>query len=105
MLLVEECFQPYNTAMGVQSHSPLKRSLDQAVTWVVQAGLTIPWVRETLLIVRQERIASSNGLADAAVPESDSGVSFSLEHLQGVFIMFGAGCGLSLVVFASEFLL
>ncbi|XP_063847660.1 uncharacterized protein LOC135092848 [Scylla paramamosain] len=105
MRMMKECFQPYNTAMGVQSHSPLKRSLDQAVTWVVQAGLTIPWVRETLLIVRQERIASSNGLADAAVPESDSGVSFSLEHLQGVFIMFGAGCGLSLVVFASEFLL
>lgn len=41
-----------------------------------------------------------------AEPEAESDgekrVSFSLEHLEGVFIMYGVGCGLSLIVFASE---
>ena len=49
--------------------------------------------------------AASNDSMDGAVPESESGVSFSMEHLQGVFIMLGVGCGLSLIVFASELLL
>ena len=49
--------------------------------------------------------AASNDSMDVPVPESGSGVSFSLEHLQGVFIMFIVGCCLSLLVFASELLL
>ncbi|XP_063847767.1 probable glutamate receptor [Scylla paramamosain] len=100
--LMKECFQPYNTALGVQSHSPLKRNLDQAVNWVREAGLPYQWRRETLMIIRQERMTAPSDSADASEPEGEKRVSFSLEHLQGVFIMFGVGCGLSLLVFTSE---
>ncbi|KAK8397144.1 hypothetical protein O3P69_004679 [Scylla paramamosain] len=109
MRLLKECFQADNTAVGVQSHSPLKRNLDQAVNWVREAGLPYQWRRETLMILRQERRANaSNDAMDAPEPEpepeseGENRVSFSLEHLQGVFIMYGVGCGLSLIVFVSE---
>ncbi|KAK8397140.1 hypothetical protein O3P69_004675 [Scylla paramamosain] len=100
--LMKECFQPYSTALGVQSNSPLKRSLNRAVTWIAESGMPYQWVRETLMIVRKDRRATSNDTIDIIATESGSRVSFTLEHLQGVFIMFGVGCGLSFLVFLTE---
>ncbi|MPC56449.1 hypothetical protein E2C01_050410 [Portunus trituberculatus] len=98
----KECFQPYSTALGVQSNSPLKRNLDRAVTWIAESGMPYQWVRETLMIVRKDRKATSDVTVNIISSESGSRISFSMEHLQGVFIMFGVGCGLSFLVFLTE---
>ncbi|XP_045130768.1 uncharacterized protein LOC123515921 isoform X2 [Portunus trituberculatus] len=98
----QECFQPYSTALGVQSNSPLKRNLDRAVTWIAESGMPYQWVRETLMIVRKDRKATSDVTVNIISSESGSRISFSMEHLQGVFIMFGVGCGLSFLVFLTE---
>ncbi|XP_045130760.1 uncharacterized protein LOC123515921 isoform X1 [Portunus trituberculatus] len=100
--LMKECFQPYSTALGVQSNSPLKRNLDRAVTWIAESGMPYQWVRETLMIVRKDRKATSDVTVNIISSESGSRISFSMEHLQGVFIMFGVGCGLSFLVFLTE---
>ncbi|MPC29045.1 hypothetical protein E2C01_022262 [Portunus trituberculatus] len=49
-----------------------------------------------------EKRTSPSDSTDARDSEGEKRVSFSLEHLEGVFIMYGVGCGLSLLAFACE---
>ncbi|KAG0713039.1 Glutamate receptor [Chionoecetes opilio] len=79
--IMKECFLPFNTALGVQSHSPLKRNID-----------------------RTERKAASKPSVEGPEAEARGGVSFSLDHLQGVFFVYGIGCSLALLVFIGELL-
>lgn len=39
---------PFSVALGLQSHSPLKRNMDWAVTWVVESGLVDYWFLQSL---------------------------------------------------------
>ncbi|XP_063874182.1 ionotropic receptor 21a-like [Scylla paramamosain] len=108
--VIKECFQPFNMAMGLQSHSPLKRNLDQAVRMIVEAGLVHHWLDETLLLAKQDRqkaaewsaSTSTEGSANTTDRKIEQSVPLSLEHLQGVFIVLVIGCSVSLFVFFVE---
>lgn len=56
----QECFQPFNVAMGLQSHSPLKKNFDRVVSWIVEAGLMKYWFEETLVIAKKVSMISGN---------------------------------------------
>ncbi|KAG7160658.1 putative variant ionotropic glutamate receptor-like 18 [Homarus americanus] len=50
---LRECFLPFNVALGLQSHSPLKKNFDRVVSWISQSGLMSYWHKQTLVLSKR----------------------------------------------------
>ncbi|XP_069950352.1 ionotropic receptor 93a-like [Cherax quadricarinatus] len=48
--IMTECFLPFNVAIALQSHSPLKKSFDRVVGLISQAGLVNFWFKQALVL-------------------------------------------------------
>ncbi|XP_071530505.1 glutamate receptor ionotropic, delta-1-like [Panulirus ornatus] len=113
MRIMKECFSPYNIAMALQRHSPLKRKFDRVISWMLESGLVRRWFLESLRLSRkaqEKKTTDRDKPADGEVGEEDdqvvveSGViPLSIDHMQGVFFILTIGHLLSLLVFLIEF--
>ncbi|KAG0715188.1 Ionotropic receptor 93a [Chionoecetes opilio] len=86
----ERGFLPFNTALGVQSHSPLKRNIDRTVRWVVEPDSSTTGCKKKLIIAKRGRQRPSPRWK-ALKQRPGAALSFSLDHLQGVFFVYGTG--------------
>ncbi|XP_042204109.1 ionotropic receptor 21a-like [Homarus americanus] len=113
MRIMKECFAPYNIAMALQRHSPLKTKFDRVISWMIESGLVRHWFLESLRLSRKTREKKTSTKADSfrngkertndGLSESGSDViPLSIDHMQGVFFILIIGQLLSLVVFFIE---
>ncbi|XP_063874181.1 ionotropic receptor 93a-like [Scylla paramamosain] len=110
--IIPECFQPFNVAIGLQSHSPLKRYFDTAVLWLTEGGFLHHWFDETLLQARIYRMSEKEteeedkNIKGNAKEKEFSGIqkniALTVEHIQGTFMILGIGCGISYLAFIIE---
>ncbi|XP_042228916.1 ionotropic receptor 93a-like isoform X1 [Homarus americanus] len=104
--VMQECFLPFNVAVGLQSHSPLKTNFDKVVSWIYQSGLPNYWHKQTLILSKKYKREEEEV---KATPESEvaggGGVSLTLEHVQGVFFILGLGYVAAQLVFMLEMFL
>ncbi|KAG7164960.1 Glutamate receptor ionotropic, delta-2-like 14 [Homarus americanus] len=103
---LRECFLPFNVAVGLQSHSPLKKNFDRVVSWIYESGLMKYWTKQSLVLFKKYKREEEEVIA---TPESEvaggGGVSLTLEHVQGVFFILGLGYVAAQLVFMLEMFL
>ncbi|XP_045598944.2 probable glutamate receptor [Procambarus clarkii] len=102
--ILKNCFAPYNIAMGLQAHSPLKPKLDVVIGWVQQAGLVRRFFLDSMRLAAASKKYRE---VEGGPPGRDEGAvtPITLDHLQGAFLVALAGHVLSTVVFIVEKLL
>ncbi|XP_069195417.1 ionotropic receptor 93a-like [Procambarus clarkii] len=99
--IMKECFMPFNVAIGLQSHSPLKTNFDRVVSWISQSGLVNYWFKQALLFSKQSRV--EEGKTGSGEEGSGLGVvSLTLQHLQAVFTILALGWAAGLLIFSGE---
>ncbi|XP_045612798.2 ionotropic receptor 21a [Procambarus clarkii] len=59
MRIMKECFTPFNVAMALQRHSPLKRRFDQIIGWMVSGGLVNQFFQNDLTLSLQHSVSMS----------------------------------------------
>ncbi|XP_063874183.1 ionotropic receptor 93a-like [Scylla paramamosain] len=105
--IIQECFQPYSVAMGVQSHSPLKRNFNIVINWIFEAGLVSRWFEETLTLVKKYKREDSGSPSETEKSEvedsSEETISLTMEHLQGLFVILCIGFATAAMFFIVEF--
>ncbi|XP_042213524.1 probable glutamate receptor [Homarus americanus] len=108
MRVMKECFSPYNIALGLQRHSPIKRKFDQVIGWMLNAGLTRHFFLTSLRLSVQISMLKREGDDESAVAEDtdvverEVGIPLSLDHLQGIFFVIVIGWVASLLLFLLE---
>ncbi|KAK3892459.1 hypothetical protein Pcinc_003692 [Petrolisthes cinctipes] len=95
---LQECFAPYNIALGLRRNSPLKRRVDEVIGRINQAGLVRHYFLQSL---RMAVTSKEYGSEDKLTNEEDDGITpLKLDHLQGAFII----CSLGLLFAAVSYL-
>ncbi|XP_042213450.1 ionotropic receptor 21a-like [Homarus americanus] len=101
--VMKECFSPYNIALGLQRHSPIKRKFDQVIGWMLNAGLTRHFFLTSLkLAAKTSREGDDEAEASEVVEEREVGVPLSLDHLQSIFYIIFVGWVISFLLFLVE---
>nr|XP_053626923.1 ionotropic receptor 21a-like [Cherax quadricarinatus] len=108
MRIMKECFAPYNIAMGLQRHSPLKVKFDEVIGWIQQSGLLRHYFLYSLRLAASTKEYKSD--VDGDIDEMDDRVMdggggvipLSLDHLQGCFIVLVVGSIAAAIVFLLE---
>ncbi|KAK4318804.1 hypothetical protein Pmani_010227 [Petrolisthes manimaculis] len=108
---------PFSVALGLQSHSPLKRNMDRAVTWVLESGLVNHWFLESIRQYKMYQAEITGGSGSQGSTENEGGseavmeakdgedeqfVSLTVEHVQSVFYILCMGYVISLLVLLAE---
>ncbi|XP_050714211.1 ionotropic receptor 93a-like [Eriocheir sinensis] len=99
--VMEECFAPHYIAIGLQRRTPLKRKVDEVITWVQQSGLIRHSFLSSLRMAASIERASSE---TEAVGETDEGnlTALNLDHLQGAFLILLVGFLLAVLASLAE---
>ncbi|XP_071518325.1 ionotropic receptor 21a-like [Panulirus ornatus] len=99
-------FQTYHVALGLQRHSPLKRKLDQVMSWIQESGLVRKFFLNALQMAAslgddsgEDDIEASGQMDEAAV---DGVIPLSINHMQGLFLITGFGWLCSILTFILE---
>ncbi|XP_068201687.1 glutamate receptor ionotropic, kainate 2-like [Palaemon carinicauda] len=115
--LMKECFAPFNIAMALQRHSPLKRKFDQVIGWMINGGLIRHFFLNSLRLAASARKQAKEEEEKAAEgdfdgQDSSDGVTprrrnngvipISLDHVQSIFFIYIVGCLSSLLFFLAE---
>ncbi|XP_050721175.1 glutamate receptor ionotropic, kainate glr-3-like [Eriocheir sinensis] len=88
-LMLEECMNPFGVGAILTKNSPLKSSFDVVIQRLREGGFVDRYFQEE---VREQREKASSSLAFAEEAEKEDGVSpLTLNHLQGVFLVWGGG--------------
>ncbi|KAK7084147.1 hypothetical protein SK128_027038 [Halocaridina rubra] len=118
MRIMKECFSPYNIAMALQRHSPVKKNFDKVISWMLESGLVRRWFLESLRQSRKSketktkreggdeedadkdeeersRTQSQRNLHDGVIP-------LSIDHMQGIFFILSFGSILGVLIFSIE---
>ncbi|XP_050722126.1 glutamate receptor ionotropic, delta-2-like [Eriocheir sinensis] len=99
MRIMKECFAPYSIAMALQRHSPLKRKFDRVISWMLESGLVRHWFLESLRLSRKVKTKKNNEYVDETNPVNVTDrpaedravqgvIPLSINHMQGVFLLF-----------------
>ncbi|XP_069942931.1 ionotropic receptor 21a-like [Cherax quadricarinatus] len=91
--VMKECFLPFRIGMAMPKQAPYKPNFDIIVTRVVEAGLVGKWLREVLFMSRRRGSTAAQDTTNTA---------FTLDNLQGAWLLLGSGLLISLVVFLLE---
>ncbi|XP_045621118.2 ionotropic receptor 21a [Procambarus clarkii] len=91
--VMKECFLPFRIGMAMPKRSPYKPNFDKIVTRVVEAGLVRKWFHDILFMSRHRGSDEDQDTRSGA---------FSLDNLQGAWLLLGAGLLVSLVAFLLE---
>ncbi|XP_045619614.2 ionotropic receptor 21a [Procambarus clarkii] len=106
MRIMKECFAPYNIAMGLQRHSPLKTKVDEVIGWIQQSGLLRKYFLDSLRLAastKEYKGGDDTGVDGQSDFNHDGGViPLSLDHLQGAFLILVAGCLIAGCLFLYE---
>ncbi|KAK4327406.1 hypothetical protein Pmani_002071 [Petrolisthes manimaculis] len=101
----------------IESHSPLKRNMDTAVTWVLESGLVNHWFLESIRHYKMyqaeitggsgsqrstENEVGSEAVMEAKNREDKHSISLTVEHVQGVFYILCMGYVTSFLVLLAE---
>ncbi|XP_071538858.1 glutamate receptor ionotropic, delta-2-like [Panulirus ornatus] len=90
--IIQECFLPFNVAMGLQRHSPLRKNFDRGMSWIFDSGLVNYWFKQTLILSkkyrREQRDPSKVEGEDAQAQEGSGVSSLNLDHVQGIFFIW-----------------
>ncbi|XP_064101780.1 ionotropic receptor 21a-like [Macrobrachium nipponense] len=111
--LMKECFAPFNIAMALQRHSPLKRKFDQVIGWMINGGLIRHFFLNSLRLAasvkaREDEEAEAKGEFQGeqdslvASQTNDGVIPISLDHLQSIFFIYIVGCVFSAFFFLAE---
>nr|XP_053629720.1 ionotropic receptor 21a-like [Cherax quadricarinatus] len=101
--IMKECFAPYNIAMGLQTHSPLKRRLDVVLGWIQQAGLVRRFFLDSLRLAKTTKEYRGASVGEGGEDRVEGGViPLSLNHLQGAFLIVLIGSFVATLVFLLE---
>ncbi|XP_066982801.1 ionotropic receptor 21a-like [Macrobrachium rosenbergii] len=118
--IMKECFSPYNIAMALQRHSPLKGKVDQVIGWILETGLVRRWFLESFRQARKIQESRKAKQTDGSGKgpgitkeeeeankqpsgESATGViPLTIDHLQGSFFILVFGYLLSVLFFGFE---
>ncbi|XP_037028978.1 uncharacterized protein LOC119069082 isoform X2 [Bradysia coprophila] len=79
---------------------PLKNLYDMHVLYVVQSGLFKYW--ETCAAAKYQNWKVQLAIATSRRKDKPMPISLQIDHMSGVFIIWGIGCGISTAVFVSE---
>ncbi|XP_071544649.1 glutamate receptor U1-like isoform X2 [Panulirus ornatus] len=101
--IMKECFAPYNIAMGLQRHSPLKRRFDQVIGWIQQSGMIRHFFIQSLRRAASTKEYSGDA-GDVMMSLAGEGgvMALTLHHLQGIFLVLVIFWIISLIVFLME---
>ncbi|XP_050718972.1 uncharacterized protein LOC126999888 isoform X2 [Eriocheir sinensis] len=103
--VLKECFATFNIAIGIQSHSPLKRRFDVAISRIVESGLVQYWKRESYAIFKknkkENRVTQPDKSRDGTQTTSRL-VPLSFDHLQSAFYVLAFSLVLSTIVLILE---
>jgi len=100
--MVDECFNPYSAAFALQRFSPYKKSFDKVVMSIFESGLNKYWKFEVNEKFRADQLEDIKTTDEEDI---DSQQPLTLDHLQGVFMLFCIGILLSTVMLLLEILL
>nr|XP_027214769.1 glutamate receptor 2-like [Penaeus vannamei] len=101
LTVMKECFAPHSIGVALQRHTPLRRSLDRALEWMVESGLVTHWFSQALSRQRKSTNVDSD---QTASNERDYVTALNLDHMQGIFLILTFGHLASCAVFAVELL-
>ncbi|XP_063856888.1 uncharacterized protein LOC135098441 [Scylla paramamosain] len=88
MRILRECFAPYSIAVSLEKNSPLRPSFDVVLRKVFEGGLVRRWFLEALRLARRDKEEENGEEEELEEKEKEEGgVPFSLNHLQGVFLI------------------
>ncbi|KAK3876189.1 hypothetical protein Pcinc_019010 [Petrolisthes cinctipes] len=104
---MKECFSPYNVAMALQQHSPLKKVFDEVILRIQQSGILKQSVSDALRLASTTKEYGGDGggggdEAGQGVEEEGAVVALNLDHMQGVFMVAVIGWFSAVVFYAIE---
>ncbi|KAK4311064.1 hypothetical protein Pmani_017408 [Petrolisthes manimaculis] len=116
VFVLQECFTPFRVALGLQSHSPLKRNLDWAVTWVSESGLVNHWFLDSIRQYKIFQAEITGGYGSQSSTKNEEGseavmeakdedeqvASLTVDHVQSVFYIMCIGYVTSFLVLLAE---
>ncbi|XP_068204038.1 ionotropic receptor 21a-like [Palaemon carinicauda] len=102
--IMKQCFSPYNIAMALQRHSPLKGKVDQVIGWMLESGLVRRWFLESFRRARRvkEEEAESEPTKTKDEQQDTSVIPLTIDHLQGSFFILALGYIIGALVFGAE---
>ena len=95
--IVKECLLPYNIGLGLQKFSPLQETMNKVILRLFESGVLGYWKKEVIDFFKDLN-KDKRGTAD----DVDLVSSLSIDHLQGVFIIYSLGLFLALIIFLFE---
>ncbi|XP_063844335.1 uncharacterized protein LOC135089648 isoform X4 [Scylla paramamosain] len=95
-IMFEECINPFGVGAMLTRDTPYKLSFDEIIQRLREGGLVNRFFWE---VVREQRFQGNSILSLATEDQERSGVgSLTLNHLQGPFLVLGAGLGSALLL-------
>ncbi|KAK3896246.1 hypothetical protein Pcinc_000069 [Petrolisthes cinctipes] len=103
--MAKESFFPAGVGIGMQKGSPFRHVFDKELRKLLEGGFPIKWVTDLIQehALEGRRMAAAND--GGSVSEGNGQLTFTLYHLQGVFMVTGTGLLLSAFVFGLELIL
>ncbi|XP_068248905.1 probable glutamate receptor [Palaemon carinicauda] len=105
--ILKECFSPYNIGIAYQRNSPLKPQFDRAITALFESGLVRRWFLDSIELFRKFQIEDAETNRLSFQGDSDQGresgvIPLGMEHMLGIFIIYGFGVLFSAMLFVLE---
>lgn len=97
--LVEECFLSYNIAITTQKYAPMLENFNKLLSRIIDSGLIKRWQNEVL---ESYRVQNKREKVPDKTEELSGPQPLSIEHIQGLFMIYLLGIILSLLVLAAE---
>ncbi|XP_064101802.1 glutamate receptor ionotropic, kainate 5-like [Macrobrachium nipponense] len=90
--IMKECFSPYNIAIILQRHFPLKRSFDKVLASLFDQGLMRQWFLDTFQLKKMMGLETESSEEDSrkkkaqrSGPTLTGGIPLNMDHMQGIF--------------------
>ncbi|XP_066983270.1 uncharacterized protein [Macrobrachium rosenbergii] len=89
--IMKECFSPYNIAIILQKHFPLKRSFDKVLASLFDQGIMRQWFLDTFKLKKMMSLDtgseddSKRKKTEKSGPSLTGGIPLNMDHMQGIF--------------------
>ncbi|XP_063855481.1 uncharacterized protein LOC135097467 isoform X4 [Scylla paramamosain] len=104
--MARDRFFPADTGFALQKGSPLKRLFDRVLRRLLEAGLVDKWLNDLIqqhtLATRRKAAAAARKGRSGGAEALQEGLTLTTYHLQGVFLVCGAGLLFSTLTFVCE---
>ncbi|XP_068200748.1 glutamate receptor ionotropic, delta-2-like [Palaemon carinicauda] len=106
--IMKECFSPYNIAIILQKHFPLKRSFDKVLASLFDQGIMRQWFLDTFQLKKMMGIEAdfseeaSRKKNEKGGPTLTGGIPLSVDHMQGIFYIHLMSLLLATIIFLFE---